>query len=116
MVKVKSPLLSQTASGTIAGVLTFSNRKSGQQVRTQKKQKDVITVARTEQRAKYLEAVSAWHLLTPTEKSNWTRNAVGQNMTGYNLFISIFLGEYTPAFSLAYYGVAIYGDTLYGGI
>lgn len=113
MAKLEAPLLSEQASGTLAGVLTFSSRKSGQQVRFQKKQKDVITSLRTAQRAKYNEAVSAWNNLNPTQKANWTRQAQGQNLTGYNLFISIYLNEYsTPA----YYGFAIYGESLFGGV
>jgi hypothetical protein len=116
MVKIKSPLMSERASGTIGGVLTFSHRATGAQVRTQKKQKDVITTARTEQRTKYSEAVEAWNGLTPTEKSNWTRNAKGQNLTGFNLYISIYLNNYEPPIAQAFFGVAIYGESIYAGI
>ena len=116
MAKLTSPLLSQTASGTIAGVLTFSSRKSGQQVRFQKKQKDVITSARTAQRALYSQAVSAWNLLTPTEKSNWTRQAKGQNLTGFNLYISIYLNTPPTTDYRSLFGRAIFGRTIYGRI
>jgi len=106
--------MSQSASGTIAKNITFSKRASGQQVRFQKKQKDKITTARTEQRAKFNNAISAWNLLTPTQKTNWNTQAKGQNLTGYNLYISIYIGE--VIFEDSYYGVAIYGDTIYGSI
>lgn len=58
--KITGPLQSISASGTIAKNLTFSLRKSGQQVRWQKKQKDKITTARTTQRAKFQIAMEAW--------------------------------------------------------
>jgi hypothetical protein len=60
MVKVTSPLQSLSASGTIAKGLTFSERKSGSQVRWQRKQKDKITVLRTAQRANFNIALAMW--------------------------------------------------------
>jgi len=48
--KIKSPLFSQSVSGTIADALTFSNRKTGQQVRFQRKQKDVLTAKNSSKR------------------------------------------------------------------
>ncbi len=106
--------MSENASGTICKNITFSLRKSGQQVRFQNKQKDKITSARSAHRLKYQEAVTAWNLLTPTQKSAWTRNAKGQNITGFNLYISIFLNEYAPPIELSFYGQAIYGEAIYG--
>lgn len=59
MVKIQSPLFSLEARGTIAKSLTFSERKTGAQVRWQKKQKDVQSVERLEQREKFLSASNA---------------------------------------------------------
>lgn len=58
--KIKGPLHSDGASGTFGGQLVFSERKSGSQVRLQKKQKDKITTARTVQRNKFLVAKEMW--------------------------------------------------------
>jgi len=63
MAKLYKPLMSATAHGTIAGNLTFSERKSGSQVRWQKKQNDVETSARTAQRAKFSDALASWKIL-----------------------------------------------------
>lgn len=63
--------MSEQASGSIADYLTFSERKTGSQVRWQKKQKDVITEARTEQRTKFSLCVSWWNQLNATEKQEW---------------------------------------------
>ena len=114
MVRIKSPLMSQKASGTIGGILTFSDRKTGSQVRYQKKQKDKITLSRTTQRDLFNQAIGAWNLLNSAEKKSWNVRAKGQNLTGYNLYISIFIGENIKIDS--YYGVAIYGDTIYGSV
>lgn len=59
MVKITQPLFSLEARGTIAKSLTFSERKTGAQVRWQKKQKDVQSVERLEQREKFLSASNA---------------------------------------------------------
>lgn len=71
MAKCKGPLLSQSASGSVGGILTFSKRKAFQQVRYQKKQKDNITEARTAQRLKFSLAVSWWNILNSSEKLEW---------------------------------------------
>lgn len=80
MAKCTAPLHSLTASGTIAGNLTFSLRKTGQQVRWQKKQKDVITAGRTAQRNKFLIAKEMWPLY-----------GFGKIEFGYNLVGSHFV-------------------------
>jgi hypothetical protein len=56
MVKIAQPLMSFSASGSIAKFLTFSKRNSGQQVRWQKKQIDQESAKRLIQRNKFLSA------------------------------------------------------------
>jgi hypothetical protein len=87
MVKIVHPLLSETASGKIGNRLVFSQRKSGQQVRVQKAQSDLITTDRTAQRLKYSNAVIAWWALTSAQRIEYKRLASEKNMTGYNLFM-----------------------------
>lgn len=106
--------MSESASGTVAGMLTFSRRNSGNQVRFQKKQKDVITSARTLQRNKYKQAIAAWNELTGPQKAQWTRNAKSQALTGLNLYIRIYLGTISPEIPSGLYGVKIYGESIYG--
>lgn len=71
MVKLKGPLLSLSAHGTIAGILTFSDRKSGSQVRFQRPQVDYLNAARAQQRFWFASAESWWHILTPAEQAEW---------------------------------------------
>ena len=71
MVKVKGPLFSNEASGSIGPRLTFSQRTSGQQARFQKAQVDVVTSARTTQRGYFDEAVGKWNSLSTAEQQQW---------------------------------------------
>jgi hypothetical protein len=68
MAKVDSPLFSVAAHGTIAGALTFSKRRTSNQVRYQKSQTDKITTARSLQRIKFGVASRIWANLTPAQK------------------------------------------------
>ncbi len=114
MAKINGPLLSETARGKIAERLVFSLRSSGQQARFQSKQKDIITEARTTQRAIYLEAVSAWNILTNSEKQEWKDQAKELNFSGYNLFLKTYINNILVGYDKAYFGVAIFGNTIYG--
>lgn len=111
MVLVKSPLLSESASGTIADNLTFSLRDTGQQVRFQKKQKDIFTVPREIQRTLYRQAYEEWNLLAPEDKIMWSKMASSKKMTGYNLYLKTFLLTQN---ALSYYGQSVFGVTIYG--
>lgn len=71
MAKIKGPLLSLAASGSMGPRLTFSQRSSGQQARFQKAQTDYINDARQQQRSYFSTAEGWWHELTPAEKEEW---------------------------------------------
>jgi len=71
MAKLTGPLFSQAASGTMGPRLTFSQRKSGQQVRFQRKQKDYVNTARTTQRGYFQTAAGWWSEMTAAEKSSF---------------------------------------------
>lgn len=75
MAKLKGPLMSLAAQGPVGDTLTFSERRSGSQVRFQKKQKDRITPGRTTQRGFFQMAFSWWHELTTDEQNEWDKIA-----------------------------------------
>ncbi|MCX6763329.1 MAG: hypothetical protein NTZ97_01160 [Candidatus Moranbacteria bacterium] len=114
MAKTKGPLFSQRASGQIGERLVFSQRGSGQQARFQKIQKDVITVKRTTERVKIREAVLAWQNLDDIIKQSWFDLAVGEKLTGYNLFISSYLKSEIVDSDNAIYGFRNYGVFIHG--
>ena len=98
MAKIAIPLMSLQASGTIGHFLTFSKRISGQQVRWQKKQSDVITSKRETQRAKFLSSSIAsrfWQLgdalcgglVCGNDMDIINLSAKAKPLSGYNLSI-----------------------------
>lgn len=92
MTKLVAPLGSYSASGKLANVLTYSSRASGNQVRFQRVPKDKLTPARIRARYAYKTAVQGWNSLSPSEQSAFNIQARPKNLTGFNLYISQFLG------------------------
>ncbi len=113
MPKIIGPLFSESASGSVSPVLTFSRRKSGQQVRYQRKQKDVLTADRITARSAYSMAVASWNLLSLAEKNYYNVLAVGKHMTGYNLYMQLNIGL-GPLDTTAFYGTRLHGVCIYG--
>ena len=111
MVKVTAPLLSEKASGSVGVFLTFSERKSGSQVRFQKKQKDRQSEAQQDQRSWYLEAVAGWNELDGVGKANYNARAKTLIMTGFNLYIKEFVSS---SGTTSIYGERIFGVLIYG--
>lgn len=87
MAKVSGPAISIKASGLIGERLVFSQRKSGQQARIQKAQIYTPNFTQSRNRDVYKDAVDEWNLLSTAEKDVWKGLAVGQHLTGYNLFM-----------------------------
>ncbi len=71
MVKINGPLFSLKATGSVGPRLTFSQRRSGPQVRFQKKQADVITADRTTERGFFNDGRTAWNTLSDADKAAW---------------------------------------------
>jgi len=71
MAKLQGPLLSVSASGSIGTGLTYSSRRSGAQVRFQRKQKDITTPGRVIVRGNYQLGLVLWNALPSEEKAYW---------------------------------------------
>jgi len=102
--KIKGPLFSQEARGTFGNVLTFSKRKTGQMARYQKKQRDVLTISRTQQRQRFKNASTGCRFfeygeaiyavsLYGNEKSLYLEKAKKQGLTCYNVCIKEYIKE-----------------------
>ena len=102
MAKATLPLMSQSAQGTIGGVLTFSVRGSGQQVRFQRKQKNEPTAGQLAARAVYADACVAWFLMEfgvidfgdfqfGDSQDFHNALAVGEGMSGFNIFVQDYI-------------------------
>lgn len=114
MAKIKSPLFSESASGTVADCMTFSRRKSGQQVRFQRKQKDIITTPRTNNRLKYTDAVNAWNNLEQEIKEELSATYAKEHMTCYNYFVQQYILGNISVGGFSYYGTREYAYFIYG--
>ena len=71
MAKLKGPLFSLDAHGTLGNALTFSSRRSGSQVRFQKKQTDFKSAPRAIQRGYFSMGMGWWGELTANEQAEW---------------------------------------------
>lgn len=72
MAKLKGPLMSLDAGGSIGSVLTFSSKRSGSQVRRQRAQEDYENVARKAARDPFRWGIELWNYLPADEKAYWT--------------------------------------------
>jgi len=100
MAKLTSPLMSQTASGTIGPRMTFSMRKSGAQVRIQKFQKDKFSLSQLTHRSIYNFALAKWNSFTISQKSVYQLEAKKLKMSGYNFFMKQALSDTKTYLSL----------------
>ncbi len=91
MTKLKKPLLSFGAQGTIANALTFQKRARGHFARQKPIPKDPKSTAQLAQRQIYRDAVDAWHALTPQEKEAW--RGVCPGLTAYQCFMQAKIRE-----------------------
>ena len=92
MAKITGPLMSAEASGLIGERLTFSNRKSGRQVRFQKAQKtDNPTWKQTDEQSLYRVIYARWLSFTIAEKKVYNDLVIEKNlkMSGWNYFLKL---------------------------
>ncbi len=93
MAKPKGPLMSLAASGQIGKKLIFSQRKSGQIVRSYHKPTGAPSESQIAQREIMATCVAGWQSLTDEQKAVYNTQAEALNsqgkgpLTGYNLYI-----------------------------
>ena len=114
MVKVKSPLFSERASGAVCGNIVFSLRASGQQVRFQRHPIDRASDEQLTRRSVYSDGVDSWHGLSSEDKNYYKDLAKNLHMTGYNYYMKSYLLSHGGDILSAIFGVGIYGTTIYG--
>ena len=90
MAKLTGPLFSLDAHGSIDNALTFSKRKSGAQVRFQKKQKMTVPAyAQIDNQSLYRVAYARWLAFTDAQREDYRDLATqsGQAISGWNYFL-----------------------------
>ena len=102
MAKLESPLYGTEATGTLARALAYRTTTDWNIVAKIPAPGAPPSTAQTARRQLFLDAVAAWHALTP-EQHNFYQNNHPGNLTGYLFFIKLWLKE-----DLAYFGYCIF--------
>jgi len=89
MAKTKGPLLSLDAHGSLSKLLTFSNKRTGQQVRKYNKPLKVPSAKQRGQRRLTEFLVAQWQNMTAGQRATWEANAKAsdRNLPGYQYFL-----------------------------
>lgn len=89
MVKLRGPLMSLDAHGSVSKIITYSRRKSGAQVRSYNKPGRVPSYAQRGQRRLTEFIVAQWQSLSDADKAGWEANAraAGSSLPGYHYFL-----------------------------
>ena len=103
MTKLKGPLFSVGAHGTLGDVLTFQGGASGPHVGKVPRHRDAGSGGQLSQRALFLAAVANWNGLSAGAKAAYNAIAAGMRLTGYQYALKVFmLGAEAPAVGRAF--------------
>jgi len=91
MAKVKGPLLSQVASGTIMDKISFRTTKRGSIVTPYhypgKRNPSAPSFIQVERRDAFSAAVATWNALSAADKEQYNAAGSAVNLTGWNLYL-----------------------------
>lgn len=109
MAKVKNPLMSLSAAGTLGNLLTFQTQ-NGQARCTMKPSTSQNAPQAT--RDKYRAACAAWQLLSDGQRSTWNNLGKALSLTGFNVFMRDAMRAAQPSRTYATLNPAAAGDSL----
>jgi hypothetical protein len=96
MAKTEGPLLSLKAHGSIADLITYQGGKNHNQVHIKKTPTDKKTTTQITNRAIVTTAAASYTKESEATKTLYDQEAIKKNIiSGYNLYIKIFLKYYT---------------------
>ena len=87
MAKTNGPLLSINAYGSVGKINTYSHRKTGNQCRYQRRQKDSKSDAQLRNREYIFLLHFLWTQLSAAQKATFSQFVPDQNLPNYNAFI-----------------------------
>ena len=95
MAKVKGPLLSLNASGSIADSMTFGKWKGINTCRIKSTPTNPNTANQQAQRTTFSNAVASWKAQEETTQGTWNTRAseMGVNMSGFNLYVREYISQ-----------------------
>lgn len=109
MTKLKNPLLSLDAHGTLARALTFLRRRKQDIVEKMPAPSDPKTQAQVSWRHMYQKCAALWHTLSEAEKREWAALASTRHMTAFAYWQSQCLRP-NPGIYLPLQGGTMQGD------
>lgn len=113
MAKVKRPLMSHSASGSIGKSLIYTSALKRGIVKGFFVSKDKSTEDQLYIRSVFNAGVAEWKSMTPEEKAAYNLQSKGKILTGYNIFIKNYMKEnYNPE-NYGVYENSYYEDCFY---
>ena len=109
MVKLKNPLSSLGASGSISKAISFVRRRKQNIAEKKPEVKDVQTTAQLSWRHMFLKCTALWNALSAAEQAQWESLARPLHMTGYAYWQSQCLRP-NPGIYLPLQGGTMQGD------
>lgn len=97
MAKVTAPLMSMTASGSIANVLTMLRASSRNIAKKKGAPGGTPSAAQLARRAFYQSAAADWSAMTAPQKAAYAAAAAARQITPFNAYMSERLQAYNPA-------------------
>lgn len=86
MPKVRAPLFSATASGTLAKTLTFLQHANRTIVRFWTRPTDPKTPHQQAERDRLVAIAQAWNALSPADRAIWKTAGMPRNLSGWSLW------------------------------
>ena len=87
MAKLKGPLMSISATGTVGGIITYTAGKKSNTAKAKKKRKDRPTKAQIDTRRAWQYGWAFWNSMTPAERLDWTTYAALRGLGGHAMFL-----------------------------
>jgi len=106
MVRVKGPLLSESASGKV-NIFTFGDYQGIGFCKLKTQKRDFKSDKQLENRQLYREAVVVWQGLSRDERDEYNQAAAGQSYSGNNLLVKQYIAA--PGFGNAGLGSYFFG-------
>jgi len=109
--KVKSPLFSLTAKGSLDKTITYSRRWQKDYVRKFVKPLKPASAGQASQRASFKSIIAEWNALTANERIGWLDIAYQlPPLSGYNIFLHVPAKRRT----VHLFGNAKFGERVFG--
>lgn len=113
MAKVILPLMSKDVSGIIGKSIVFTKAKKENIAKGYKLPKYTRKEKQDKVRKVYVDGVIVWHTLSEDEKQYYINLAVGKPLSGFNVFIKLWMEQNYPPKEIAVYGDSYYEESYY---